>query len=133
MMTTGFLGVMWALHACQSVSVYGMGGGESEQENGMVQYNYYSWQPRDAHYFMPLHPWDDEAILLMRLEQAGALRRLVEGFVMTWRKPCSVQHWETQLLYTALHSTTWKHTRGYAPATKELQPRTTKIVPARES
>eukprot|EP00961_Rhodomonas_salina_P161508 2174763-Rhodomonas_salina.1 len=74
-LTTGFTAVMWALHACESVTVYGMGGGASEQNQGMVQYNYHSHQPRNANYFHPAHSWDDESIILMRLEKAGALRR----------------------------------------------------------
>eukprot|EP00961_Rhodomonas_salina_P225610 3050270-Rhodomonas_salina.1 len=73
--TTGFLAAIWALHACKRVAVYGLGGGASELVQGMVQYNYFEWTESNPNYFAPLHAWDDEAVVLARLEQAGALRR----------------------------------------------------------
>ena len=74
-MTSGMMGILWAVHACENVTTYGFGGGESEVWQGMVKYSYWDAVPKDPNYFAPIHAWDDEAHLHNRLHRAGALVR----------------------------------------------------------
>ena len=74
-MTTGMLGIIWALYACSNISVYGFGGGLGKGQ-GKVRYSYWQreTQPHVAS-FTPHHTWKEESLLIEKLDRLGAISR----------------------------------------------------------
>ncbi len=74
-MTTGMLGIIWALHVCSNISVYGFGGGLGK-DRGKVRYSYWQreTQPHLAS-FTPHHTWREESLLIDKLDRLGAISR----------------------------------------------------------